>query len=1480
MRVLRPFAVAVALALVALRAGADESVAPYSVRDTIAASVAVARAKASFAAGELARGATEAQAVLDGLRDDLVTEPSGDLPQVRYVPAAEAAVRLLLSLPDDARAVYAETVGPAARALLDRAVTERDERRLREVLARFGAAPEGVRAGRLLAESALEAGRPLDAAATAREALRYAPACPLLWTTRIDALAAARDGAALAALAPPREALDATVAVAGASVRVGDRLAAARAAVPPPGGPTDVPMWDGSPAHDVRAPWDHVLRPLRWQAGSVVASRRNDVPQNTFGMMSTDTQGPFDQRRLFAAPLAPILVGRTLVVADGVAVEGRELLSGRLAWRFPAPGRRVPGLDVFRGDVDNLPGRTNLDVVHAPCAADGRVYATVEVADPTFVPRRLHGVEITTYRPKRVLVALDATTGELAWRMGADPADAATLLGWSIGSAPVVADGVVVAVGVRFQSRWQARLLAFDAATGRLRWSLDVVTSQQELNLFGEPIKELWAGTPAVADGTVYAPTGLGIFVAADLRTGDVRWMSSYETIVIERVELWYSTPLRLARWGPAPTVVHGDVVLAAPADGPHLLCFGRADGRLRWREEAQAPRDGATAFVDHFLGVVHDGKRDVAVVTGRSLRALDLADGRVVWGARFSEAATVRGRGTVSRTRVYVPTTAGLDVFSLAGEGRLLAPSPMPWPDRGQPGNVLLTPRVVVVAGGVGPEDDEGRVRPVQAYFDPEDIEREIAERRRARPDDPGPALELADLFRLVGAESRAAAAYEVAREVARRATDEAAADRAREGLLLLARDRGDAAAGLGKASDARAAYESALALARTAAERVAVRVRLDRLFRDAGLENARVRNLVALTGEAGDEKAALSPREGEVPARAGARFLLAEIHAGAGRAVDAVDVLQEVLREDGDVVVGDEVAALRAKRRIDTIVAEAGPSAYARHEADAARRLAEAAAGTDPAPFQRILAEFPNARAVPDALLGLAERQAGAGDDAAAAATLKRFLTSYPDHPATPRALARLSRTLAATGAREPARAILATLERRHALASFELDGTTFTGRSFAEAELARLGTPPPPPPPSPLSRRPTEKMTETVDGQGVGARCVEIESAGASSVRLPALVQVDDELVAIDPADGRVRWRRTVGGQAQATAAGDVLVVAAGDTALGLEPETGEPIWREDLPATAIDAGTTLGQAVLLVQYASVVARSAVVAIDPVTGRRAWSRDLVGDPVTRMVVAEEGVVVVRARVGATSGFSVSVLSSLTGEPVGDLPRTFDPTTEGSPRVVDGRTVVGLVRDGDGLALAGWDLGTLRPRFSTAVPVARQGFLQRHLLVRGDRMVLVEATGAVRTYALDDGSAVAETAVTGGLTQASPRCLVLRDDRVVALLRLGRDRCVVVAFDRTTGRALWTKDALRGVNQGMLLDGGDVIVAVLSPVPVRSAGTLAQPPEYQILVLDPADGREVRISAAGLGDFVPSATLVDGALVVAGRRRFALFR
>lgn len=1445
---------------------AEEFTPPVNLRDSNAARVAVDAADEALKAGDLRRGLAELQRVLDRLRDDLVVvEEKPEL--MRWITAPEAARRRLEALSPAGRRTYEDMVLPTAKALLERAVVERDEVRLREVVDRFGASSAGVAAARLLAESAFEAGRPRDAAVALRDGLRFAPQDAGLWLRLVDALAAAGDVAALDRLSPPAGAGPVPDG-GGIDPVLASRLGEARRALEPL---REAAKADAErAAHVDRAPFDHRVRPLRWSAGSPPPWRRND---DTPGFLSVDDS----PRRLLLrwrilTPCVPARAGRRLFLSDGFGVEARDLVSGRTEWTFPSPERPTPGLDVPARSGETLPGRTNLDVTHEPVLAGGLVLAHVEVRAP-YVQRQLQGIEITTYRQRRALVALDAATGALRWRMGASKEDAAALAGLSVATNPVAADGVVSVLGVTFDQRWRVFLLAFDVPTGALRWKRELLSGQQELNLFGYNVKELWAGTPAIADGTVYAPTGLGVLAAVDLRTGELRWATSYDQIPIERVEYWYTTPLRFGTWAAGPVRVHGDVVLATPPESPFLLCLDRKDGRLRWREPSQATR--TSPYVDHLLGVARDGKRDVVLATGRSLRAYDLATGNPVWRAMIStDAALVRGRGTVSEGTVYVPTEQGLARFSLASEGKFQGEDP--WPQGTQSGNVLLCPEVLVVAGGANP-GDESRNRPVQAFYDWEDLERALAARRAASPNDPATVLDEADLWRVVGDDRRAGPLYEEAARLATVRKDAALLERTRQGLRLLALDRGDAARSDERTSDARTAYEAALARSEGARERVEVRLRLDVLLSAKGLEGARVRNLKELVEEAGEGRATFDPEEGEVPVRAAARFRLSALYRASGRAADAVDVLQDALREDREAAFGLETAGQRVPRLIAEILAVEGPLPYRRHERAAAERLAKAAADDDPAPFEAVLLEYPNATTVPEALFGLAERQARSGAHAAAARTLRRFLSAYPEHADAPRALATLARALAGGRAVGPARAALLTLERRHADARFTMDGAPTTGREFATAERARLGTAAPRPPERTLAPPLTERVLEPLDVPTPGSvHVVDVAGIATSVVPVPILVDDGAGLVCLDPAAGTVRWRASWASVDRVTMAGDVLVVARGDELLAVEPDTGEVRWKLDLHgvASALDAG--MGQVLVVVREPGRFTSARFLALDPLTSDVLWQRELNGDPVDGLVVGEEGAALVR-RKATPRGFgqSVAIHSLLTGELVRDLPTSGDGWIEPPPRLGDGRTLLTAGRSGRVVRIEAHDLSTGKTRWSRPLDGTTTQRLT-HVLVRGDDVVVLDEAGRLTTLSLASGEVRATTAVTGGLALLPPSAPALDDANVYVLVRESRGS-VLTAFDRTTGRAAWVSPFSTPVNAGLLFQSGDTLVVVQSPRPVRGGSA----PVFRTLLVSAKTGAEIaRIDATGLTGYLPSATIRDGALVLAGDKAFGLWR
>ena len=124
------------------------------------------------------------------------------------------------------------------------------------------------------------------------------------------------------------------------------------------------------------------------------------------------------------------------------------------------------------------------------------------------------------------------------------------------------------------------------------------------------------------------------------------------------------------------------------------------------------------------------------------------------------------------------------------------------------------------------------------------------------------------------------------------------------------------------------------------------------------------RIDNLKELVRVAGTTEAVFDAERGAEPVRAAARMRLAALYRAGGRPEDAVDTLQDAIREDADTVLQGEAIREQAKRRIDSILRAEGRAPYAKHD-DAARAMLEAATGaTAMDVLNRLLEHVPQRR------------------------------------------------------------------------------------------------------------------------------------------------------------------------------------------------------------------------------------------------------------------------------------------------------------------------------------------------------------------------------------------------------------------------------------------------------------------------------------------------------------------------------------
>ncbi|MHC5011543.1 MAG: outer membrane protein assembly factor BamB family protein [Planctomycetota bacterium] len=1049
--------------------------------------------------------------------------------------------------------------------------------------------------------------------------------------------------------------------------------------------------------------------------------------------------------------------------------------------------------------------------------------------------------------------------------MGDDDEDREVLRSFTVSGPCVVSDGLVLGIASRYIGNHNVVFFALDASTGKLVWMRPLGWGQQELNLFGAPVKELAASAPAVSDGVAYASTGLGFTAAVDVRTGRPHWLASYEIQDIEPVQYWFKAPLRFPRVGPSPPVVAEDLLLLAPTDGTHLYAYDRADGRVRWRiPYPDPPSFGATS---HFLGVVDDGKRNVALLAGSRLEAYDLETGALLWYGMLQEDYEQEnypvGRGVAAGGQILVPTVKGLVRFSLEREGSFVGRDP--WPPGATPGNVIALPQVLLVAARES----------LQAFYSWEEIEEDIRTRRRERPDDPAVLLEAGEIYRLGGALDRAESTFREALRMAEAARDAAAVARAEHGLFLTFFTHGKRLSA-DAPPQAIEAYHRALEWARNGAERVEARIRIDTLLTDEPAERAE--NLQRLVSEAHGVRAAFPGSRETLPARAMALLQLARVQLERGLATDAVDALQVLLREEGETRLGEEPARDRARRMVDEILQIHGGAPYAQHEAEAERLLAAFRASEDLALLERILREYPNATVVPEALFRRGARLLADRDPGAAAETLLRLLRDGAEASRTAPAAALLSRAYRLLGREGARRFALTWLRDRYADHVFTLDDGEFTGYSFAAAE-GYEPTPPEPEEAAPRARPLRELHFERVPEDSWG-REVEVVQGGEAQPPL-ALLTDNHALVAFDLKRARVAFRLSPGACHRALHVDGTLVLALTGALRGVSADGGRTRWDTDIDGYVVHLAGARGQVYALVQDATGAGGGRrLMALDATTGRRLWSSEL-GNADYRTLLARGPDLLLRQSryEGGHIWPAVVVLDGLTGHTRHVIALPTRGRMQGEPTVVGSHLVVASRDEKGNHQITGHDIETGALEWTR--PLAGRERVTT-LVPDGDRVLVLQSDGHLGTYDARTGEPTAETKITvGSGSMVAPyqgTVPLAAYDRVTLMLQTRQSPYGVAAWDRRTGKLIWESNwtSATRLTRAVLHEAGPTIVS-LTAYDRRGA-----PARVLLRVLETSTGDLVQeVEPEGLAAEHGLLSMAEGwgTIVVFGRAGAALY-
>jgi outer membrane protein assembly factor BamB len=240
---------------------------------------------------------------------------------------------------------------------------------------------------------------------------------------------------------------------------------------------------------------------------------------------------------------------------------------------------------------------TNRCTAATPAVADQTVYMTFMNRPPCNTSRS--GID-------GLVVALDAFTGKVRWRKTIGPSE----------SSPAVVGGVV------YVGDWNGKVYAFNARTGRLRWTFSA----------DGKIKD----GIAVTGGRAYFGTYAHHVYALRARTGKQVWRASAQQR-LGPLATFYSTP----------AVAYGRVYIGG-TDGK-VYSFGASSGKLRWSH-------GTGGYVYASPAVWQ--RRVYAGSFDDNLYCFDAATGNVMW--------TFKANGNISGSPVVLD---GIVYFSSLGQ-------------------------------------------------------------------------------------------------------------------------------------------------------------------------------------------------------------------------------------------------------------------------------------------------------------------------------------------------------------------------------------------------------------------------------------------------------------------------------------------------------------------------------------------------------------------------------------------------------------------------------------------------------------------------------------------------------------------------------------------------------------------------------------------------------------------------------------------
>jgi outer membrane protein assembly factor BamB len=723
------------------------------------------------------------QSLLDANEDNFLQESDGE--KGRRVSVRAEANRILGSLPREGKQFYEQQFGAIAKQALKQAKSQSNPQALAEIALRYVHTDAGAEAAALLGSYHLDHGRYIVAALCFERLLsREGTQLPAA-TLYKAAVAFERSGDKAnrdkawglfqARLAQPNSKLPPAIRSWDEGKLQG--ALGANLQERSDGGQSDWPMFMGSPDRTARSNGTAPFLEQRLPAYEPVTSAQATQARR-------DIEEASKKLRNLGVPVIPgshPLVIRNLVLFRALdGLHAFDLKSGQMAWYSSsdaslanmASSSSVSDHDGYNNPLsyrDVAPVILTENTLLGTLSADQElVYAVEDLA----LPRMSYGGgmgmrwnnrgdnmqqlgnKLRDYSDCNHLTAYDIEGGRAVWSIGTRIPDQPFSDMYFLGPPLPIGEKLYV-LG---ESHGEIKLLCLQnrrahkpGQQGEYQYSVELnwaqplgIVSQQPIT--EDPVRRSQAALLSYSDGILVCPTNAGSVIGVDLLTRSLVWAYNYQTesSPMANDEQFMMMQMRRGRmpafgdspasasttqWSFSAPVISNGKVFLAPPDGKALHAINLRDGSQAWTvNRVDTGKDAAPP--DQYLAGVFDGK--VILVGRQAIRALNVDNGKELWR---TPTGVPTGRGVAAGPTYYLPLRNNdLMTINLA-DGKVMARAKAL--QKEQLGNLVLVGEDLVSLNHT-----HLLVYPVMAVK-----ERQIAQRLAKNPKDPVGLLERGEM-------------------------------------------------------------------------------------------------------------------------------------------------------------------------------------------------------------------------------------------------------------------------------------------------------------------------------------------------------------------------------------------------------------------------------------------------------------------------------------------------------------------------------------------------------------------------------------------------------------------------------------------------------------------------------------------------------------------------------------------------------------